>query len=104
MIFGVCLKETRAEFVLTCKNGHYVLRSSSPTSTQIPRGIRPIVHTHPLDTNGVNSRLPSRADINLLNRYWMLHLDEPRPVSQIIIGPNETTIFRATGQEEWGVK
>ena len=89
------------EFVLTHENGHYVLRSGSPTSTRIPRGVRPIVHTHPLDSNGVNSRLPSRADINLLNRYWMLHPDEPRPVSQIIIGPNETTIFRATGQEEW---
>ena len=92
MIFGVCLKETKVEFVLTCKNGHYVLRSGSPTSTRNPRGIRPIVHTHPLDTNSVNSRLPSRAGINLLNRYWILRPDEPRPVSQITIGPNEITI------------
>ena len=104
MIFGVCLKETRAEFVLTCKNGHYVLRSSSPTSTRNPRGICPIVHTHPPDTNGVNSRLPSRAGINLLNRYWMLRPDEPRPVSQITIEPNEITVFKATGPEEWSAK
>lgn len=59
------------------------------------------MHTHPLDGLGVNSRLPSRADINVLNDYWARNATIQRPVSQIITGPNQTTTFRATGLDPW---
>jgi hypothetical protein len=85
------------EFVLTRENGQFMLRSGSPTSAPIPGGVRPIVHTHPLDELGANSLLPSRADINVLNDYWARNPTIQRPVSQIIAGPNQTTTFRATG-------
>ncbi|RQY32502.1 LysM peptidoglycan-binding domain-containing protein [Burkholderia stagnalis] len=89
------------EFLLTRENGQFVLRSGSPTSAPIPGGVRPIVHTHPLDADGINSLLPSRADINVLNDYWARNPSIQRPVSQIITGPNQTTIFRATGLDPW---
>ena len=89
------------EFVLTRENGQFVLRSGSPTSAPIPGGVRPIVHTHPLDELGANSVLPSRADINVLNDYWARNPTIQRPVSQIITGPNQTTRFRATGLDSW---
>ncbi len=85
------------EFALTRENGNFVLRSDSPTSVGIPRGVRPIVHSHPTLLNGNNSVLPSRADIDLLNGLWSANPNGTRPVSQIITGPNSTTIFRATG-------
>lgn len=97
-------EKTGVEFALTRENGRYILRSGSPISVPIPPNVRPIAHTHPLDRDGVNNPLPSRADINVLNRYWKQHPNEPRPVSQIIIGPDETTRFWATGQEEWKTK
>lgn len=89
------------EFALTREEGQFVLRSGSPTSAPIPSGIRPIVHTHPPDADGLNSLLPSRADINVLNDYWARNPTIQRPVSQIITGPNQTTIFRATGLDPW---
>lgn len=95
-------EQSGVEFVLTREEGAFVLRSGSPTSAPIPAGVRPIAHTHPLDADGLNSLLPSRKDINVLNDYWGLNPTMPRPVSQVIIGPNQTTIFRATGLEPWG--
>jgi hypothetical protein len=89
------------EFVLTRENAGFVLRSGSPTSAPIPSGVRPIVHTHPLDADGLNSLLPSRADINVLNDFWARNPIIQRPVSQIITGPSQTTIFRATGLNPW---
>ncbi|HTH10755.1 MAG TPA: hypothetical protein VMA55_14405, partial [Acidovorax sp.] len=90
------------EFLLTRENGQFVLRSGSPTNVQIPGGVRPIAHTHPLDADGLNSPLPSKADINVLNDYWARNPAISRPVSQIIIGTNQTTVFRATGLDPWG--
>ncbi|WP_242628947.1 LysM peptidoglycan-binding domain-containing protein [Xanthomonas oryzae] len=90
------------EFVMTRENGNFVLRSGSPTSVALPTGVRPITHTHPLDFDGINSLMPSRADINVLNDYWARNPTIPRPVSQIITGPDQTTIFRATGFDLWG--
>lgn len=95
-------EQTGVEFVLTREYGAFVLRSGSPTSAPIPAGVRPIVHTHPLDELGVNSLLPSKADINVLNRYWAMNPTVPRPVSQVVTGPNQTTPFRATGLDPWG--
>ena len=90
------------EFLMTRENGSFVLRSGSPTSVAVPAGVRPITHTHPLDFDGINSLMPSRADINVLNDYWARNPAIPRPVSQIITGPDQTTIFRATGFDLWG--
>ncbi|MCC8444339.1 hypothetical protein LN449_17695 [Xanthomonas cannabis] len=90
------------EFVMTRENGNFVLRSGSPTSVALPTGVRPITHTHPLDFDGINSLMPSRADINVLNDYWARNPTISRPVSQIITGPDQTTIFRATGFDLWG--
>jgi hypothetical protein len=89
------------EYVLTREQGNFVLRSGSPVTAPIPGGVRPIVHTHPLDANGVNSLLPSRSDINILNDYWARNPSIQRPVSQIITGHNQTTVFRATGVDQW---
>jgi hypothetical protein len=92
------------EFLLTRENGNFVLRSGSPTSVPIPSGVRPIAHTHPSDIDGVNSLLPSPRDINVLNDYWARNPSLQRPASQIITGPNQTTIFRATGIDQWSSK
>ncbi|QPF74663.1 LysM peptidoglycan-binding domain-containing protein [Roseateles sp. DAIF2] len=92
------------EFVLTREDGQFMLRSGSPTSAPIPGGVRPIVHTHPLDGDGLNSLHPSRADINVLNDYWARNPTTQRPVSQIITGPNQSTRFWATGLDPWGIK
>ena len=93
-------ENTGLEFALTRENGNYVLRSGSQTSVPVPRGIRPIAHTHPVDPlTGETSLLPSRADMNTLNNVWNLNPSAPRPVSQIITGPGRTTVFRATGLE-----
>jgi hypothetical protein len=89
------------EFVLTREDGQFVLRSGSPTSAPIPAGVRPIAHTHPLDMDGMNSLLPSPADINVLNAYWARNPSITRPVSQVITGSNQTTVFRATGLDPW---
>ena len=85
------------EFALTREGGNYILRSGAANRVPIPQGVRPIVHTHPLNAAGVNSVLPSSADIRVLNNLWNLNPNGARPVSQIITGPNSTTIFRATG-------
>ncbi len=50
---------------------------------------------------GYNDRLPSMADINVLNDFWARNPLNVRPVSQIITGPNEVTKFHATGFEQW---
>jgi hypothetical protein len=93
-------EKTGIEFALTREGGQYILRSGSQTSVAIPRGVRPILHSHPVDPlTGARSVLPSRADINTLNNLWNLNPNGPRPVSQILIGPGETTIFRATGTQ-----
>ncbi|UXY14522.1 hypothetical protein N8I74_14515 [Chitiniphilus purpureus] len=89
------------EFMLTRENRNFVLRSGLPTSVSVLGGVRPIVHTHPVDADGLNSLLPSRADINVLNDYWARNPTLSRPVSQIITGPDQTTIFRATGIDQW---
>lgn len=69
------------EFLLSRENGKFVLRSGSATSVPIPGGVRPIAHTHPVDADGINSLLPSRADINVLNDYWARNPSLQRPVS-----------------------
>jgi hypothetical protein len=74
-------EKSGVEFVLTRENGQFVLRSGSPTSAPIPGGVRPIAHTHPLDADGINSLLPSKADINVLNDYWARNPSIQRPVS-----------------------
>ncbi|MEJ2065436.1 MAG: hypothetical protein P8X74_19510 [Reinekea sp.] len=54
-------------------------------------------HTHPTDEFGMNSLLPSTADINILNAAWARNPNGSRPVSQILTGQDTPTIFRATG-------
>lgn len=88
-----------AEYALTREGGQYVLRSGLNDAVAIPSGVRPIVHTHPPDISGFVDTLPSRADINVLNSLWARNPAGPRPVSQIITGPGQTTIFRATGMD-----
>jgi hypothetical protein len=95
-------EKSGVEFSLTRESGQFVLRSGSPTNVPVPVGVRPIVHTHPLDAAGANSLLPSAKDINVLNNYWFLNPTLSRPVSQVMTGPNQTTVFRATGFEKWG--
>lgn len=87
------------EFSLTKENGKFVLRSGSPDSVAVPRGVRPIAHTHPPDEVLGVQKLPSRADINLLNYLWSQTPDGPRPFSLVIWGtePGQTTRFGATG-------
>lgn len=93
-------RRTGIEFLLTREKGGFVLRSGSATQVPIPNGVRPIAHTHPADILGNINRLPSRADINVLNTNFRLNPSAPRPVSQIITGPGETTVFRATGLDK----
>jgi hypothetical protein len=88
------------EFVLTRESGQFVLRSGSATTTPIKPGVRPIVHTHPTDEFGVNSLLPSNADINILNTFWARNPNGPRPVSQILTGQEQPTRFFATGFDQ----
>jgi hypothetical protein len=94
-------EKSGVEFLLTKENGNWMLRSGSPTSVPIPGGVRPTLHTHPLDADGLNSLLPSKADINVLNDYWARNPTAPRPVSQILTGQPEPTRFYATGLEPW---
>lgn len=94
-------EKSGVEFVLTKESGGWMLRSGSSTSAPIPGGIRPILHTHPFDSDGVNSLLPSKADINVLNNYWARNPTIPRPVSQILTGQPEPTRFYATGFDPW---
>lgn len=88
------------EFVLTKENGNFVLRSGAATSVPIRSGVRPIVHTHPKDDLGINSLLPSNADINVLNALWARNPNGPRPVSQILTGEQTPTRFFATGIDQ----
>lgn len=78
-----------------------MLRSGSSTSAPIPGNVRPILHTHPMDAEGLNSLLPSKADINVLNNYWARNPTISRPVSQILTGQSEPTRFYATGLDPW---
>lgn len=94
-------EKSGVEFLLTKENGSWMLRSGSPTSVPIPGGVRPTLHSHPLDADGLNSLLPSKADINVLNNYWARNPNAPRPVSQILTGQPEPTRFYATGLEPW---
>lgn len=94
-------EKSGVEFVLTKEDGSWMLRSGSPTSAPIPGGVRPTLHTHPLDADGLNSLLPSKADINVLNNYWARNPTIPRPVSQILTGQPEPTRFYATGLDPW---
>jgi hypothetical protein len=89
-----------AEYVLTREGGQYVLRNGISNRVSIPRGVRPIAHTHPPDVTGFVDQLPSRADINLLNFLWSRNSNGPRPMSQIITGQGQTTVFRATGIDQ----
>jgi hypothetical protein len=41
---------------------------------------------------------------NVLNDYWARNPSIQRPVSQVITGQNQTTIFRATGIDPWSPK
>jgi len=93
-------EKSGVEFILTKENGIFILRSGSPTSAPIKSGVRPIIHTHPKDTNGVNSLLPSNADINILNAQWARNPNGPRPVSQILTGEKIPTRFYATGIDQ----
>ncbi|MET1255834.1 hypothetical protein [Aliikangiella maris] len=87
------------EFILTKESGNFVLRSGSQTRAPIQSGQRPILHTHPTDEFGVNSLTPSLADIDVLNAAWARNPTGPRPVSQILVGTEKPTVFRATGFE-----
>lgn len=89
--------ELGVEFILTRENSNFVLRSGSQTSAPIKSGVRPIVHSHPRDEFGVNSLLPSTADINILNKLWAQNPNGPRPISQILTGEKMPTRFFATG-------
>jgi hypothetical protein len=97
-IYKLSVKEG-IEFSLTKENGKFVLRSGSPDSVAVPRGVRPIAHTHPPDDVLGVQKLPSRADINLLNYLWSQNPNGPRPFSFVIWGtePGQTTRFGATG-------
>ena len=94
-------EKTGVEYALTKESGNWILRSGSQTSVPIPAGVRPTLHTHALDAYGVNSLQPSRADINILNEYWSINPNLPRPVSQILTGQESPTKFWATGFESW---
>ncbi|MEO0443116.1 MAG: hypothetical protein AAFZ92_05160 [Pseudomonadota bacterium] len=85
------------EFILTKESGNFVLRSGSMTTAPVKLGQRPILHTYPTDEFGINSLLPSTADINVLNAAWARNPNGPRPVSQILTGQDTPTVFRATG-------
>lgn len=88
------------EFILTRENGKFVLRSGAYNRAPIQRGARPILHTHPTNELGLNSKLPSAADINILNLHWARNPTGPRPVSQILTGDPIPTRFYATGFEQ----
>lgn len=94
-------KQSGVEFVLTREDGGFMLRSGSPTSAPIPGGVRPIAHSHPPDANGLNSLLPSKADINVLNDFWARNPTIFRPVSQVLTGQPVPTRFFATGLDLW---
>lgn len=87
------------EYALTRENGRYVLRSGALDNVGIPKNTRPILHTHPPDELGRFSKLPSKADIDKLNRIWERKPNGTRPASMILWGSetNQITIFRATG-------
>jgi hypothetical protein len=85
------------EFILTKESGNFILRRGSRTTAPVQLGQRPILHTHPTDEFGMNSLLPSTADINILNAAWARNPNGSRPVSQILTGQDTPTIFRATG-------
>ena len=88
------------EFALYRQDGKFVLASGSRVSVEIPEGVRPISHSHALDEFGLNSPVPSIADINLLNRYWISNPAAPRPVSTLIAnGETSAVRFGATGLE-----
>lgn len=87
------------EYGITKTNAGFVLRSGSPTSVSLPTRPLPVGHTHPPDAMGELQKLPSRTDINELNRLWARNPDGPRPTSSVIWGPgpDDVTPFGATG-------
>lgn len=91
--------ENGIEYALTREKGKFVLRSGALDKVRTPLNKRPILHTHPPDELGEFSKLPSKPDINTLNRIWRMNQNGRRPASMIVWGsePHQVTIFRATG-------
>jgi hypothetical protein len=91
------------EYALTREGDNLVLRSGSRDQVKIPRLAEPLAHTHPFDpVTELPEKLPSRADVNVLNRRWELEPDGPPPASDIIwgSGPDQVTRYHATGLDQ----
>ena len=94
-------QQNGVEYALTREGDQLVLRSGAPSRIAIPSDAEPLAHTHPFDpeTQLPPQKLPSRADVNMLNRRWNLEPDGPPPTSNVIwgSGPDQVTRYRATG-------
>jgi hypothetical protein len=78
----------KVEFALTRERGQLVLRSGGYYHVWLPRTAELIAHTHP---RGI--RLPSRADIRRLTRWWQ-RVGGPFPTSDIIWGYGPAHVSR----------
>lgn len=105
-LYGAMFKLTqrnRVEYALTCEGGALVLRSGAFNKVAVPRDADLIAHTHPFDPEAALPQpMPSRADVNALNRRWSRNPGGPRPVSDIVwgLGPDDVTTYGATGLDE----
>jgi hypothetical protein len=88
------------EYALTREGDNLVLRSGSANKVAIPSHAEPLAHTHPFDpATELPQKLPSRADVNVLNDRWNRVPNGPPPASDIIwgSGPDQVTRYHATG-------
>ena len=95
-------QQNGVEYALTREGDQLVLRSGAPNRVAIPSDAEALAHTHPFDPETqLPQKLPSRADVNMLNRRWNLEPDGPPPSSDVIwgSGPDEVTRYHATGLE-----
>ncbi len=99
---GHLTEKTGIEYALVSHDGALVLYSGAPGRVATPRGAQPLAHTHPPDAGGQVQALPSRQDINELNRVWDENPNGPRPYSAIVWGssPDQVTPYGATGTDQ----
>ena len=96
-------QQNGVEYALTREDGNLVLRSGAPNRVSIPADADPVAHTHPFDPEVQSpQKMPSRADVNALNRRWSLNPDGARPASDVVWGhePDHVTRYHATGLDE----
>ena len=67
---GQLTGKTGLKYALVRHGGDLMLFSGAPGRVTTPGGAEPLAHTHPPNASGTVQLLPSRADVDGLNRLW----------------------------------